>query len=145
MRYGHTPDVIPLASPAVGVLVAEEADKVDVVARVLAGLAVNARRGPRGLIAVQVEEAVGNVLLALCHLPALQYRHVDGIRGACGAQGVRIEDGHALGGGGAGQSREDKGRDACLHLDCALGIWNLGDLAGQDGSRDKEAQLSAGI
>ena len=137
---GHTPDVISLARPAVGVLVTKKAAQINVVARVLARLAVDTRSGTSRLVAVQVEESVSNVLLTLSHLPGLQGGHVDGVGGARGTESVRIVDGHALGGGGAGQGREDKGRDACLHLDwCAEGSAVVRDSVGRDGSQVRGA------
>lgn len=125
--YVHTPDVVAHASAAAHILVAQETHEVDVVAGVLAGLAIDAgSAGEAGLVAVEVEGALVLVLLVLEDLSVLQLLHGDGVGGGRGAERLGAEQGrvgspfHLLddardGQGRAGEGREDDGGDTGLH------------------------------
>lgn len=122
----HTPDVIPLPRPAAGILMAQESEQVDVVALELAGLAVLTGRRADNFIAVDVKEAVGNVIPTLCHLALPHRRHAHGIGRAFGTQEVGVKAGDLLSGGRAGQGGQEDGGEACLHLDVGLAGWGGG-------------------
>lgn len=78
--YLLTPDIVALTGAASHVLVAQEALEVDVVAEVLARLAVGAAGSRSRLIAVQVEITFGDLLLTQGSLAAADDRHGHGAR-----------------------------------------------------------------
>ena len=116
---GPTPNVVALARAAADVLVAEEALEVDILALVLAGLAVGAGRGARLLVPVEVEDAVGALLLALALLAVLNDRHGQRVGSAAGLQGLGVVGrGLDLLGNGPGGEGTEEERSKGLHDDC---------------------------
>lgn len=114
-----TPDVVANAGAAAHVLVAEEAHQVQAAALVLAGLAVDARGGSRGLVAVHVEATGGDVLFVLRHLLLAQHRHLDGVGCRVRLEELRVElrSVDLFGHGRPRQRGEEDGGDAGLHGD----------------------------
>lgn len=108
-RYGYT--IRTDTGAAVGVLVTEEALEVDVVAAVLAGLAINTGGGTGGLVTVDVVHAIGLVLLELGHLALTQSGHADSIGSAGSLEGVGLEVGSldVLSRGTSGQAGKEDG------------------------------------
>lgn len=113
------PDVVALTGTAAHVLVTQEALEVKAVARVLAGLAVDTGGGGGGLVAVDVEVAVGDLLLAEIALAAADDRHGHGVGGIGGAEVVLVELSSVdlLGHRGGCQGGDEDGSEAGLHLD----------------------------
>lgn len=115
----HTPDIVALAGLAAEVLVRQEGQEVNLVARVLAGRAVVALLGARLLIPVDVVNTSGAVLLKLVNLALAQGRHGHGVGRIEGLKLLGIELGglDLLGNADGRQAGEEEGSDAGLHLD----------------------------
>ena len=119
----HTPDVVTLTGDAAEVLVAQEAEQIDVVARVLASLAVLALGGAGFLVAVVAIDTSSTVPLLLLNLALAQGGHGDSIGGIEGLElgGSEIGGLHQVGflgsDGPGSQAGEEEGSDSGLHVD----------------------------
>ena len=117
-----TPDVVTLTGAAAHILVPQEALEVDLVAGVLAGLAISAGAGARSLIAVHVEDAIGLLLLTEGDLALLDDGHGEGIGGVGRLEVLLVElrSVDLLSHRGGSQSGEENGGEAGLHLDAIV-------------------------
>lgn len=87
----HTPDIIADACSAAHILVAQEAQEVDLVTRVTSRLAVRTRRARvEHFVAIFVEDTSRSFALMESHLALFKLSHANGMRRTLGTEVVFI-------------------------------------------------------